>query len=197
MSWCLFLTFEWLGKEFTSVESSWMVYGASLCFPFDFSVCLKMFIIKFRKSKRNPSPGSPLHTKGGLPWRPWSLQPHLRLALLTHDMLQSPWTAHMARSSGLLFLGKNSTVLEREGTYCTVTCCFPKTGLSSDLTADFIVVLPIKIPTEIIHYNAFLFLLPILSTVKKRLDTNTTFPKYKICFFAVYFKVLINLKSVE
>lgn len=41
-----------------------------------------------------------------------------------------------------LFLGKNSTVLERERTSCTDIHCSPKTGLSSNLMADFTVVLP-------------------------------------------------------
>lgn len=100
MSWCLLLTFEWLGKMFTSVESRWMVYGASLCFSFDFSVHLKTFIIKFRKSKRSPLLGSLLHTRGGPSWRPWSAAVSSQ-AGLTHDMLQSPWIAHTAWSPGL------------------------------------------------------------------------------------------------
>lgn len=87
-----------------------------------------------------------------------------------------------------LFLGKNSTVLERERTYCTDTRCFPETGLSSDLMADFIVVLPTQNSYRNYKLQCFSFLLPILSTVRKSVDANTTFPKYKICFFCRLFE---------
>lgn len=53
MSW-LSSTFKWLSKMLTSVESRWMVYSSSLCFSLGLSVCLKMFTIKFKRSKIRP-----------------------------------------------------------------------------------------------------------------------------------------------
>lgn len=98
-----------------------------------------------------------------------------------------------------LCLGRNSTPLERERTHCLQESLpLPPNGTLSDLWIGFITAFPTETSWRNDKLQCFSFLLPTVSTVRKGQTLNTTFPKYKICFFAFFHsKVLINLKSTE
>lgn len=69
-------------------------------FSFNFSVHLKTFTIKFRKSKINPSLGSWMHTEEVPPWLPRSAAAPSHL--LTHCARQSHRTACWPEAQGFL-----------------------------------------------------------------------------------------------
>lgn len=54
-----------------------MVYGASFCFSFDFSVRLKMFVINFKKVKETPCLAHHCTQGEVTPGGPGLLQPQL------------------------------------------------------------------------------------------------------------------------
>lgn len=57
-----------------------MVYGASFCFSFDFSVSFKMFVINFKKVKETPCLAHHCTQGEVTPGGPGLLQPQLRPA---------------------------------------------------------------------------------------------------------------------